>query len=72
LFSFSKVYLLARTKSLQNHTFDPLQLTKDICKFVSTAQAEKASYIRILSNFGDKTDSKIYKSYKDFTKYYGK
>ncbi len=44
----------------------------DICRFVLTANADKASYIRILSNFDDKTNSKVCKSYKDFTKYYRK
>jgi len=44
----------------------------DICRFVLTANADKASYIRILSNFDDKPNNKVYKSYKDFTKYYRK
>jgi len=70
--SLSIFDLSERTKKLQYRTFDSNILANDINKFVSTAHSEKASYIRILSSFDNRTDNKPYRSFTDFDRYYGK
>lgn len=75
LFRFftEKFYSVDRTKRFQYRTFDSSSLAIDISKFVTTSQAENGGgHIRILSNLSDNTNVKNYKSYTDFTRYYGK
>ncbi len=69
-FFFNEFNPLARTNYFQNRTFESApNLMVDIAKFVSTANEERANCIQILSNFNNIDNVR---SYKSFTKYYGK
>jgi hypothetical protein len=65
-------FILDRTKKLQNRTFDSGVLATDISKFVSSADTENGSRIRILSKFDERANDKSYLPFKEFAKYYRK
>jgi hypothetical protein len=62
----------ARTKKIENYTFDSAALITGINKFVTSSQKKNTRHINILSNFNEQTNDAVYKSSEDFSKYYRK
>ena len=58
-----------RTKKIQNRTFDSSILATDVSKFVSSAETDEASSIRVLSNFDDRNNTKSHTPFSGFIKY---
>jgi hypothetical protein len=68
----NKFNFLDSTNKIQHRTFNPCILPNDLSTFISTSASENVSHIHILSNFDDKTNGTIYKSFTEFRKYYRK
>jgi hypothetical protein len=73
LFFFPAIFdVVDRTKSIEHRTFDSSMLSNGISRFVSKVRSENFSHIRVLSNFDGETNSKTYKLFAEFAKYYCK